>query len=250
LPDIHRVESDTNAREINQQTLQQESYTDDRLAAHEPQGTSLSQNEAQHAVAHDGTLTLSSTSFSSRSSSIHSWNEGRPQNADRQVSLLAQSDDMSRNLILRMSPESRRPNCTTSSVRSHWPLTNDYEALLLRHFVTKLSLWVGTTTPIVLSFVAYIPFKFDYCDPQNTFATLVVQRVVDSPTLLYAILATSARHLSVTCGEDGYQADVYHRECLALLIPALDDCTALLDETLCAATVILRLFEEISGIST
>ena len=89
--------------------------------------------------------------------------------------------------------------------------------------------------------------QFDYCDPQNTFATSVVQRAVDSPTLLYAILATSARHLSVTSGYDAYVADQYHRECLALLIPILNDSSALLDEALCAATVILRLFEEISG---
>lgn len=89
--------------------------------------------------------------------------------------------------------------------------------------------------------------QFDYCDPQNTFATSVVQRAVASPTLLYAILATSARHLSMTSGYDAYLADHYHRECLALLIDIVGDTSALLDDALCAATVILRLFEEISG---
>ncbi|KAH8650565.1 hypothetical protein BGZ60DRAFT_473863 [Tricladium varicosporioides] len=107
-------------------------------------------------------------------------------------------------------------------------LTPRSNALLLRHFVAKLSLW------------------FDYCDPRNTFATSVVQQAVNSPTLLYAILATSARHLSMTSDFDAYLADKYHRECLALLINIVGDNSALLDEALCAATVILRLFEEIS----
>lgn len=67
------------------------------------------------------------------------------------------------------------------------------------------------------------------------------------PTLLLAILAVSSRHLSLTSGYDSYQADQYHRECLALLIPMLNDRSTLLDEAICAATVILRLYEEISG---
>lgn len=51
----------------------------------------------------------------------------------------------------------------------------------------------------------------------------------------------------MTSGFDGYVADRYHRECLSLLIPLLDDSSAALDEALYAATVILRLYEEISG---
>jgi hypothetical protein len=74
-----------------------------------------------------------------------------------------------------------------------------------------------------------------------------VQCAVTSPPLLYAILAVSARHLSVTKGYDIDEADRYHRECLGLLIPILDDSSAALSEALYAATVILRLFEEISG---
>ncbi|RFU30272.1 hypothetical protein B7463_g6058, partial [Scytalidium lignicola] len=54
------------------------------------------------------------------------------------------------------------------------------------------------------------------------------------------------RHLSLTSGYDSYLADQYHRECLAMLIPMLDDRNTLLDEAVCAATVILRFFEEIS----
>ncbi len=45
-------------------------------------------------------------------------------------------------------------------------------------------------------------------------------------------------------------ADQYHRKCLELLIPILSDRNAALDESLYAATVILRLYEEISGNDT
>lgn len=89
--------------------------------------------------------------------------------------------------------------------------------------------------------------QFDYCDPQKTFAASVAQRAAASPPLLYAILATSARHLSMTSNHDAYTAEMYHRECLALLIPVLNDSTAALDEALFASTVILRLYEEMSG---
>ncbi|EHK23125.1 uncharacterized protein TRIVIDRAFT_29036, partial [Trichoderma virens Gv29-8] len=102
------------------------------------------------------------------------------------------------------------------------------EPMLLRYFVTNLSRF------------------FDYCDPERSFSTTVVQRAAECPTLLLAILAASSRHLSLTSGYDSYIADQYHRECLSLLIPMLNDQTTLLDEAICAATVILRLYEELS----
>lgn len=89
--------------------------------------------------------------------------------------------------------------------------------------------------------------KFDYCDPRSTFATSVSQRAVTSPALLSAILATTARHLGLIGRNYSHIAEHYHRKCIELLIPALDDTSAALDEGLYAATVILRLFEEISG---
>lgn len=65
--------------------------------------------------------------------------------------------------------------------------------------------------------------------------------------LLYAIFAVSALHLSITGSWDAYDADQYHQECLQILIPALDEPAAIIDETLFAAVVILRLFEELQG---
>ncbi|CAK7230473.1 hypothetical protein SCUCBS95973_007586 [Sporothrix curviconia] len=115
-------------------------------------------------------------------------------------------------------------------LRRHWPLANEHEATLLRHFVTDLSSW------------------FDYGDPQNTFATSVVQCAASSPPLLNAIFAVSCRHLGLKKGDTSSElADNYHRTCLKLLIPLLNDTNAALDERLYAATVILRLYEEIMG---
>lgn len=53
--------------------------------------------------------------------------------------------------------------------------------------------------------------------------------------------------MSIINGRDGHVADRYHRECLSLLIPVLDQSNAALDAALFAATVILRVYEEISG---
>ncbi|KAE9573948.1 hypothetical protein CGMCC3_g9951 [Colletotrichum fructicola] len=115
-----------------------------------------------------------------------------------------------------------------SQASNAWNLSNSDEPTLIRYFVTDLSRF------------------FDYCDPERSFSTTVVQRAVGCPTLLLAILATSSRHLSLTTGYDSYIGDRYHRECLFLLIPMLDDRRTLLDESICAATVILRLYEELS----
>ena len=77
----------------------------------------------------------------------------------------------------------------------------------------------------------------------------MAQQAITSKPLLLAILGTSARHLSMTSSYDAFIADRYHQECLALLIPMLDDNTAVLDEALFATTVVLRLYEEMSGLS-
>lgn len=76
---------------------------------------------------------------------------------------------------------------------------------------------------------------------------MVIPTAATSPTLLNAILAVSARHLSLTQGFDRYAADKYQHECLKTLIPALANPEALVDDHLFAATVILRLFNEMTG---
>jgi hypothetical protein len=76
---------------------------------------------------------------------------------------------------------------------------------------------------------------------------VVVQAAATSPALLFAILAVSSKHLSLTQNFDRHTPDRYQLECLKVLIPNLSDPDALLDENLFAATIILRLFDEMTG---
>ncbi|RDW65986.1 hypothetical protein BP6252_09621 [Coleophoma cylindrospora] len=112
--------------------------------------------------------------------------------------------------------------------RTLWPLSAKDEARLLRYFVNELSSW------------------FDYCDKQKHFSTEVIQAAATSPTLHNAILAVTAKFLSVTQDFDRSTPDKYQRECFRTLIPALTAPEAMLDETLFAATVILRFFDEMT----
>jgi len=129
-----------------------------------------------------------------------------------------------------ISPEVPRSTpYTLQDQQPLWPLKKKEEAYLLQYFSTDLALW------------------FDYCDKENHFSTIVIPAAATSPTLLNAILAVSACHLSIIQGFDRYEADKYQRKCLKTLIPALASPEALLDDRLFAATVILRLFNEMTG---
>jgi hypothetical protein len=110
-----------------------------------------------------------------------------------------------------------------------WPLQRKEEAVLMRHFVERLSICM------------------DICDPNRHFALVVPHRASICPTLLNAIFACSARHLSRVGDLNPSIAEKYHQECLKHLIPMLSDGAALMDENLLAATVILRFFEEVQG---
>ncbi|KAG9200637.1 hypothetical protein G6514_006815 [Epicoccum nigrum] len=79
------------------------------------------------------------------------------------------------------------------------------------------------------------------------FGVHVVQRAKKDSTLMNAILALSARQLSRTSDFDPYIADAYYQRCFDTLIPALNDNSiAKEDELLLAATIILRLLEEMN----
>lgn len=62
-----------------------------------------------------------------------------------------------------------------------------------------------------------------------------------------AIFALAARHLSLTANYDSFASNRYHQECLKHLIPMLDDTTTVSDDSLFAATIILRVLEEMEG---
>lgn len=127
-----------------------------------------------------------------------------------------------------------------------WPLQNREEAMLFRHYIQKLSIWL------------------DVCDLWQSFETVVPPRAGRCKVLLNAIFALSAKHLAhTTANYDPYVSDRYHQACLAVLIPILaqqDETkhhhphTPLADDNLFAATIILRVWEEMevkaSGVDT
>ncbi|KAF2006257.1 hypothetical protein P154DRAFT_255910 [Amniculicola lignicola CBS 123094] len=109
-----------------------------------------------------------------------------------------------------------------------WPLENEQEAMLLQHYIDHVALF------------------FDMIDDEQHFRNHVVQRAKKNSTLMNAIFALSARQLSRTTDFDPYVADAYYQRCFETLIPALNDDVAVRDESLLAATIILRLLEEMN----
>ncbi|PWY94045.1 hypothetical protein BO94DRAFT_317753 [Aspergillus sclerotioniger CBS 115572] len=109
-----------------------------------------------------------------------------------------------------------------------WPLESKFEASLLKYFLTTLSPW------------------FDYCDPQQHFRTYIGNKAATDITLLYAVLAVSARHQSSSLHRHNRIADEYQKRCLRSLIAALDDPERTLNDTILASAVILRFFEEMT----
>jgi hypothetical protein len=83
-------------------------------------------------------------------------------------------------------------------------------------------------------------------DDKDHFTSHVVRLAKKNSTLMNAILALSARQLSRTTEFDAYVADAYYQRCFETLIPALNDTTAIQEESLLAATIILRLMEEMN----
>jgi hypothetical protein len=75
----------------------------------------------------------------------------------------------------------------------------------------------------------------------------VPERASTCHTLLNAIFAIAARHLSHTTDFDPLASNRYHDECLKYLIPTMNHSSAIKDENLFAATIILRMLEEMDG---
>lgn len=103
------------------------------------------------------------------------------------------------------------------------------------------------------------------CDPDRHFGLVVPQRAKHCPALLNAIYTASARHL---CRLDQYRnnnevkylgnrmpelrtetAIEYHTRCIEHFAVVAHDSQATFDENLLAASIILRLYEEIDGMN-
>ncbi|KAI1641751.1 uncharacterized protein F4817DRAFT_38695 [Daldinia loculata] len=109
---------------------------------------------------------------------------------------------------------------------SSLPLKDRTEALLFRHYIQKLAICL------------------DLCDPHRHFELVVPERAAECYMLLNAIFAIAARHLSHTTDFDPLASNRYHDECLRYLIPMLNHASTVSDENLFAATIILRMLEE------
>ncbi|KAK5628751.1 hypothetical protein RRF57_004466 [Xylaria bambusicola] len=109
------------------------------------------------------------------------------------------------------------------------PLKDPTDAVLFRHYIQKIAI------------------SLDCCDPLKHFELIVPERASTCHTLLNAILAIAARHLSHTTDFDPLASNRYHDECLRHLIPMMNHSSAIADENLFAATVILRMLEEMDG---
>ncbi|CEI60075.1 unnamed protein product [Fusarium venenatum] len=108
-----------------------------------------------------------------------------------------------------------------------YPLTENYEVRLMQYYITYMCTW------------------FDLCDSSRHFANIVPPRAASCPTLLNAIFALSSRHLSLVGSYDPYASDRYHQACLKRLSTISSDPSALNDDDLLAATILLRTLEEL-----
>ncbi|KAI1845778.1 hypothetical protein JX266_008143 [Neoarthrinium moseri] len=108
-----------------------------------------------------------------------------------------------------------------------FPLRDAAEVRLMRYYLEKMCFW------------------FDLCDEERHFACEVPRRAITCPTLLNAIFALSSRHLSMNEQFDQFAADRYHQECLNQLSTIYTDHqSALANDDLLAATILLRTLEE------
>ncbi|KAE8375839.1 hypothetical protein BDV26DRAFT_6007 [Aspergillus bertholletiae] len=89
------------------------------------------------------------------------------------------------------------------------------------------------------------PLWFDVTD--SDFSIQVLCLVPTCPILLFSTLALAARHLHRFADDGTDEAEHYHDRCIELLLPVLNDRTAISDGVILASSVLLRFYEEISA---
>ncbi|KAH8880564.1 hypothetical protein GQ53DRAFT_669561 [Thozetella sp. PMI_491] len=110
------------------------------------------------------------------------------------------------------------------------PFKNEIDAMLFRHYVHQLSIWL------------------DLCDPCRSFQTIVPEMAIYSPLLLNAILAFAMRHLTNT-DRGNYEARAIQSQidCVRCAISAHGSGLMRADGSLFAAIVILRVVQEMEA---
>lgn len=102
------------------------------------------------------------------------------------------------------------------------------EAYLVQHFINKIGPWM------------------DVCDLSSQCTHELPRRAMHKPMVLYAILATSSRHLAILSKQpEPAEASFYHGQCLRLVIEQLSGPETLYDDNLLSTVVCLRVYEEI-----
>jgi hypothetical protein len=107
-----------------------------------------------------------------------------------------------------------------------WPLQDSLEASLFQCFIRDIA-------PIL-----------DFCDHERRFERIVPDRAPLCPPLLNALLGVAAKRLGRIGNIDPLLANKYYQNCLMTLIPALSTTSAVVDENLLAAIILLRFMEE------
>lgn len=108
------------------------------------------------------------------------------------------------------------------------PSLSRREAYLVQHFINKIGPWM------------------DVCDLSSHCTHEIPRRAMQKPMMLYAILATSSRHVAILVGQpEPAEASFYHGQCLRLVIEQLAGPETLYDDNLLATVVCLRIYEEI-----
>lgn len=107
------------------------------------------------------------------------------------------------------------------------PALSHSDALQLHHFSTHLARWLDCT------------------DSARQFALKVTRLACVEPVLLHAVKCFVARHKKQT-----EAAANFHEQCVQLLIPRLAAAGVAHDDAILCAIVILRVFEQLEGMST
>ncbi len=132
-----------------------------------------------------------------------------------------------------------------------WPLADPTRAMLFRHYVQQLAGWVSPASLLELLAPANGRVrKLDICDPQRSFEMVVSPRAGTCLVLLNAIIAFAARHMTNT-NQGDFEDIAYasQKQCLEDVIAMLHHEKARTDENILAATIILRVVQEMEGTS-
>ena len=124
-------------------------------------------------------------------------------------------------------------------------ITSENEEYLMSHYSRTLGRWVEI--PLHFDNFSLTAEQFLQSDAGRHYTITVPNLARSSPILMKAICAFAARHMSGVSDFDPSVAEKFHEQCIRLLIPALSDPDVAADDSVLAALVILRVYEQMTG---